>query len=212
MSQINKLNSYEIKIDDLVNYELTPNQYVLLNIIYSNNEVEYISYLDIDRQDILRHDLYVLYKKDYILNHSTTNYTFKFSELEITQKGIDVIDKKVVRAVKTNDDFDAFVNEYYNLWPEKIHSGNYLVKSGLKTCKEKMLRFVKEYKYDRDTIIKATKEYINICRKNNYCYMKTAYYFIKKDSESILQTYCEQVLSSPETIETDSNNKLYKEI
>jgi hypothetical protein len=197
-------NPYIIKIENLTEYEITPNQYVLLNIINNHDEVEYINYIEIDRKDIVKHDLYMLYRKEYILNYGSENYNFKFSELEITQKGIDLLNildtsdnKKITDLKKTPVGFDNFIKEYYDLWPEKVYSGNYPVKSGLKQCSDKMLKFMKEYKHDREIILKATKKYIEICRGNNYSYMKTAYYFIKKDSESILQTYCEQVLSNP---------------
>ncbi len=188
-------NVYEIDLNILLETGLTPNQVVLLNIVHKKDEVSYIKYLDIDRHEIVRHDLYTLYRKDYLINVNDFRYTFKFSELEISEKGIAFLNNKEV-STKKNIAFDEFMDSYFKLFPEKIYTGNGLpVRSNLKLCKSKMLSFIKEYKYDYQTILKATEKYVNISKAGGYGYMKTSYYFIKKDSESILQSYCEEVIS-----------------
>ena len=190
-------NVYEIDLNILLETGLTPNQVILLNIVNKKDEVSYIKYLDIDRHEIVRHDLYTLYKKDYLKNINDFRYTFKFSELEISKKGIAFLNNEEI-STKKNIAFDEFIDTYFKLFPEKIYTGNGLpVKSNLKLCRSKMLSFIKEYKYDYETILKATERYVNISKAGGYGYMKTSYYFIKKDSESILQSYCEEVLTLP---------------
>lgn len=201
-------NKYEIEIEYIAKNELTPNQFILLNIIYNQSEIEYITYLSIDREDITKHDLYTLYKKDYIETTAETNYgIFKFSELKVTKKGLSILSfKELLKEVNQNKSaFDSFVKEYFDLFPEKIHSGNYLVKSNLELCKDKMFKFIRKYKHDRETILKATKTYIEHCRKQNYAYMKTAFYFILRENESILQGYCEQVQNNIDKEENAEN-------
>lgn len=193
-----KINDvYEIDLNILSENGLTPNQIVLLNIINNKDEVSYIRYLEIDREDILKHDLYTLYRKDYLLNEQNDNYKFKFTELEISEKGIALLNNEEVNTKKQLA-FDEFMDSYFKLFPEKVYTGNGLpVRSNLKLCKSKMLAFIREYKYDYETILKATEKYVKISKSGGYGYMKTSYYFIKKDSESILQTYCEEVLDLP---------------
>jgi hypothetical protein len=203
---IKKSRVYEIVADNLIKYSITPNQLVLLNIIAEGDEAEYMNYVDIEnREEIVKHDIYTLWKKSYIENDNSdkNRLVFKFQELHITELGNSILTNKPLKATKYNSDFDSFVDEYYALWPNKVVTGNTLVKSGLSTCKQKLFTFIKETKYDRETILKATQTYINVCKSNGWGYMKTAYNFIKKDSESVLKDYCEQVsntdISTPET-------------
>lgn len=208
-------NIYEIDLDILSENRLTPNQVVLLNIIFNKDEVAYIKYIDIDRIDILRHDLYNLYRKDFLINDNSTRYIFKFSELNLTEKGISFLNKETKelsdRELKKQIAFDEFIDKYYKLFPEKVYTGNGLpVRSNLKLCKSKMVAFIREYKYDYDTILKATEMYVKISKSGGYGYMKTSYYFIKKDSESILESYCQQILTNKE--DPTSDTTLFREL
>jgi hypothetical protein len=200
---------YELEVNNLIKYEITANQFLLLNIIANSDEVEYISYIDVGRKDVLKDDLFTLYQKDYISNAGITNYTFKFSELAITDKGLKVLGGKDILS-KRKEDFNKFVEEYYNKFPEKVITGNLLVKSNLEKCKVKMIAFIKKYKYSYEVILEATDNYIKVCKSQGYTYMKTAYYFIDKMGESILASYCEQVTNK--TTNNISQESLFKEL
>lgn len=193
-----KINLYALDLDILTKNTLTPNQWILLNIVNNKDEVAYIQYYELGRLDILKDDLYNLYKKDYIINDGVTNWTFNFSELHISEKGKLIINNETNIIDKKQSEFEEFMKKYMEIFPEKVYSGNSLpVRSNPKLCKSKMISFIKEYKYDYETILKATESYVKKCKQGNYNFMKTSYYFIKKDGESILETYCQEVLSKP---------------
>jgi hypothetical protein len=204
-----KQQLYEININDLIEYKLTANQYILLNIINNGSEVDYINYITMEtyREEIVKDDLYTLYKKDYISNNSITNYTFKFSELALTNKGVNLLQNK--EAGIKESPFEEFIMEYYNKFPDKVYTGNLLVKGCLPKCKTKMITFIKTYKYPYEVILKATDNYIKVCKTNSWQYMRTAYYFIEKLGESVLADYCAQVT---DTKEESKEQGLFKEI
>jgi len=52
--------------------------------------------------------------------------------------------------------------------------------------------------YTRETISKAFDLYIQEKRKTAWSYMKTASYFVSKDNESVLASYCESALTGME--------------
>jgi uncharacterized metal-binding protein len=62
-----------------------------------------------------------------------------------------------------------------------------------------------EYNYDWDTILKATEKYVQEYQRQNYQYMRTAMYFIKKvidgTSVSELANYCDIVQNNTDYIE-----------
>jgi hypothetical protein len=69
---IKKSRVYEIVADNLIKYSITPNQLVLLNIIAEGDEAEYMNYVGIEnREEIVKHDIYTLWKKSYIENDNS---------------------------------------------------------------------------------------------------------------------------------------------
>lgn len=94
-----------------------------------------------------------------------------------------------------------WIDEWYNLFPAGVKTGGkHYIKSSKNSCETKLLKFIREYKFNKDTILKATQNYINDCKNNNYEYMSTAPYFIYKDNNSILSGYCEQLLENNKNI------------
>lgn|GEM_PF-5533026 len=76
--------------------------------------------------------------------------------------------------------------------------------SSVKQVGEKMSRFIREYNFDTETILKATDMYINHWRKQGSPqYIRQAHYFIYKRTEkgsetSDLATWCETYLKDGE--------------
>lgn len=106
--------------------------------------------------------------------------------------------------VKEDDgEFQEFVDRWYELFPNSIKSGNFYVKTGKKDCFKKLGKFIVEHpEYSKETIIEATQRYINSCKAQGYKYMKLAPYFIYKDDISMLEGYCQQVISGQKAKET----------
>lgn len=53
--------------------------------------------------------------------------------------------------------------------------------------------FFKQYKYSWDTILTATKMYVDDYQKKNYKFMRTSQYFIRKDNHSDLADLCDAI-------------------
>lgn len=93
------------------------------------------------------------------------------------------------------EEFCTYLND---LFPKGIKTGGKPVRSaiGIPVVK-KLKQFEKDYKYSRETIVKATKAYVLDRKKSNYSYMKVFSYFINKVGEdSTLAAWCEQILDA----------------
>lgn len=54
--------------------------------------------------------------------------------------------------------------------------------------------FIENPQYDWDLVLDAAAYYVEHFRKQQYQFMKTAGYFISKNNESELASYCEMIL------------------
>lgn len=101
--------------------------------------------------------------------------------------------------VVSSDNVEDWIGEWINLFPSGVVTGGKLVKSDKKSCLIKMRKFLKDYpEYDRDTIFKATSEYLQQFENNAELKMKCAVYFIEKRGEgSALAEWCSRIKESP---------------
>ena len=108
------------------------------------------------------------------------------------------------------DDFLTMIKEFNEIVPKKkLPSGKY-ARVNVKTLETTFRWFFKEYDYDWETIIKATEKYVEEYSLQNYSFMRTAQYFVRKQNidksfDSDLATYCDMVLSG------DDENDFYRE-
>jgi hypothetical protein len=97
----------------------------------------------------------------------------------------------------THKDIRQLCKEYLELWPQGVKSGGYYVRSGFNSIFPKLQRFVRNNRsYTPETILKATRMYIEEKRKENWSYMTLAEYFIFKDGSSRLEDYCQAILDN----------------
>lgn len=96
-------------------------------------------------------------------------------------------------------DIAQWINEWILLFPEKNEDRRAL-RSDAIVCLPRMDWFIKTYKYDKDTIFKATRAYLDslINSKDGLKYAKSSHYFIIKgrtkiERESELAKWCEIV-------------------
>jgi hypothetical protein len=128
---------------------------------------------------------------------------------KLTEKsyGLDVFDK-TVEEKKEDMVFDDFVKEYLKIWddsaPGKLPSGKYS-KSNKEDIKKKLKVYMNRYKHSQDTILQATKRYLDKQNVEGYQYCRTAAYFIMKDGESDLATEVEH-LNEKEIGDTSSES------
>jgi hypothetical protein len=99
-------------------------------------------------------------------------------------------------------DFLKNIEQYNLIFPNiKLPSGKY-ARSNVKNLENAFRWFFDNYDYDWDTIFSASKKYIREYADNQYNYMRTSQYFIRKQEDgrqfmSELANYCEIILNKP---------------
>lgn len=72
-------------------------------------------------------------------------------------------------------------------------------RTNINELKKKMTAFfIDNPQYDWDLVLDAATFYVEHFRKQQFMYMKTAGYFISKDGESELSSYCDMILEGGE--------------
>lgn len=121
--------------------------------------------------------------------------------------------KKKTSSVIMGDDFAAKIEEYLDIFPKfKLPSGKY-ARSDKKNLENNFRWFFETHSYDWDTVINATKMYVDEYEMQGYKYMRTSQYFIRKLNpaektfESELANYCEVYLNGSDDFGYDSHFK-----
>ena len=187
-----------IDLDEIILNDITLEQYYLLTLIHFKRLDLLIQYTD-KYGEFKVSDIELLKRKELV---DFVEFKGDITSVSITEKGNSIIHKyeEVVKTKKVliedSSDTDAFCEEQYNKFPEKVKTGGYLVRSGLTAFKLKLKKFMTVNKtYTKETISKAFDLYINEKRRTSWSYMKTASYFVSKDNESVLASYCESALT-----------------
>ena len=124
-------------------------------------------------------------------------------ELFLTDKGKSLLEdmesmlksKPVKKTVTVDDDL---VTAYLELWPKiKLPSGKY-ARSDKKNIANNLKWFMENHSYGPETILKATAAYIDEFAAENYKFMRTSQYFIRKTDNdknvvSELANYCDML-------------------
>ena len=105
--------------------------------------------------------------------------------------------KKSAKAIM-GDDFSICIKSYNQIFPsKKLGSGKY-ARVNAKNLEPGFRWFFENFDYSWETIYKATNKYVKAYELQNYNYMRTSQYFIRKQNvdktwESDLANYCEMV-------------------
>lgn len=103
------------------------------------------------------------------------------------------------------------INEYRGIFPAgKLPSGK-PARVNVRSLETNFRWFFEEYSHDWDTVIKATKMYVNQYEENDFNYMMTSQYFIAKQDKhkvktSTLADYCDMIVDGVSEI-TDNHFK-----
>lgn len=103
--------------------------------------------------------------------------------------------KPVKKTIVVDDDL---VTAYLELWPKiKLPSGKY-ARSDKKNIANNLKWFMENHPYGSETILKATAAYIDEYAAENYKFMRTSQYFIRKTDNdknisSELANYCDML-------------------
>lgn len=91
-----------------------------------------------------------------------------------------------------------YVEQYRELFPKGMLPSGQPSRVTIKELEKKFQWFFSVYKYDWETILKATRHYVEKYKQDNYMYMKTSGYFISKTERGVptstLATYCDMIL------------------
>ena len=94
-----------------------------------------------------------------------------------------------------SDEFNENLNEFRMIFPAGMLPSGKPARTNINELKKKMTAFfINNPQYDWDLVLDATTYYVEHFKKQNYQYMKTAGYFISKNEESELASYCQTIL------------------
>jgi hypothetical protein len=127
----------------------------------------------------------------------------------ITLKGQDVLKKyeEFLKPIKEKKILPPSVDltnltKFREMFPKGLLPSGQAARVTIKELEKKMIWFFENYKYDWDTILKATKKYVDKYSLEGYMYMKTSGYFISKLEKgmivSTLASYCDMILDGDE--------------
>ena len=105
------------------------------------------------------------------------------------------------------EEFHAKVKEYNEIFPKIVLPHGKAARSNAREVTDNFVWFFNSYKYDWETILKATENYVDEFARNNYKFMRSSKYFIRKQNSdrtwtSDLAEFCELVTSG---VENDVN-------
>ena len=138
-------------------------------------------------------------------------------ELEITPKGhyaiekieshYEVDDGKIKKKLGLTAKDLENIGKYREIFPKGNLPSGSPARISVKELEKKFIWFFNNYQYDWDTILKATKKYVQQYESEGYKFMKTSGYFIYKNGldrsgGSTLATYCDMVLEGDSDVET----------
>jgi hypothetical protein len=181
-----------LDLDYLKELGITPTQYSLAYCIEHKDKFSFNEIKDLYKIDCFKEDIHHLILKGYLKGGNPKNiYHIDFDKSTI----IGIFTKETKEEKESEEDltWTEFVDAFRDLFPAGIKSGGFYVKSSKRDLDNKLKKFVKEYKYTQETILEATKCYVEESAIKGYAYMKVANYFIYKNNESMLASACEAV-------------------
>lgn len=176
--------------------ELTPNAHYILYCMINNLTIVNIPHTL---------EQYKLSLNGFLTEHQDSD---KNTFYTITAKAVHVIHEsevyicniKNIKKVNKIDfkDWENKIKQYNELFPKGKKEGSSIsFRTNPKELYEKFKWFFQEYpEYDWDMVLAATEKYIKVFEESNdYTYMQTSKYFIKKDDKnrvttSTLSTHC----------------------
>jgi len=164
-----------IKLDTVVmnQNQLTPNYYVMLYYIHNN----------------LPHKLGPNTKV------ALQKLEFLDSQGNLTNKVEQLFKEKTSLKELTDEELKDFLKELVNIFPKGVKTAGQYVKSAVgNNLLRKFKKWLAEYDYSKDTIIKATEAYVKVKKRENFNYMMVFTYFIEKQGVgSTLASYCQAI-------------------
>ena len=145
--------------------------------------------------------------RDVIKHHHKDLLIYMNKNCTLNEDGIKLVKSiepffKTIKQLKTiellGDDYKETIEQFLNIFPKgKLPNGKY-ARGNKKSIEENFKWFFQEYDFEWNTILLATQKYVDDFYSDNYKYMRTSMYFIKKlidgTVQSELATYCQAYL------------------
>jgi hypothetical protein len=109
--------------------------------------------------------------------------------------------KRLIRKLEQNE---TNIQEWIKLWPTFLMPEGYRVSGNTVDCVLRMQKFMKKYKFSWDTIMQATKNYLDRQTLKNWRMTKKNVKFIYDENGSALAEECEVVLSGESKNSTEN--------
>ena len=177
---------------------------MFLQFIYQQQQAMFDTYISINDKFFTKDSLDDLQDLGY-LQLVKEPLGYRFNNMQITVKFIEHFIEKAFVSKVGKEKVEDWIDEWYELWPKGVKSGgSVLVRSDKNGCLNKMKKFVKQNPdFNKDIIIRATKDYINHLRMSNFAFIQAAHYYIFKNDISNLASACEDVKDRLETNEIE---------
>jgi hypothetical protein len=181
-----------IDSESLAEKDLSPNEYCILACIKNGKNPKDVFCCITDSVYINLAD--TAYLREDPVDESTYPY-------KLTGEGLKLFEDP--------SDFNAFVEEYRNLFPKGLKSGNGTpIRGDRQGVIKKMEWFLRTYpEYSKSTILAATKLFIQQMERRAYVYMTQADYFIQKENGSKLAAMCEEFDAKTATMVTTGERR-----
>jgi hypothetical protein len=128
------------------------------------------------------------------------NITSKgFALLEKIESKYDIDNNKIKKKDGLTEKEKEFIKAYREIFPKGNLPSGSPARSPIKELEKKFLWFKSNYTYSWETILKATKKYVQQYEAEGYLYMKNSSYFIYKSgidrtTVSVLASYCDIIV------------------
>lgn len=126
-----------------------------------------------------------------VLSEQDREYLQQRNYLKWLDEGAILKSKALAMFGGSEEAVETWIEEYRTKFPR-------YKKGDRPGCIKKMRKFLKERKFDKETILQATDTYMIEMAREQFRYTKQADYFIEKNGLSALGGYCETVLEGPE--------------
>lgn len=122
------------------------------------------------------------------------------------------VEKKKTAKQLMGDNYHSHIDEYIKLFPPiKLPSGKY-ARSDRKNLELAFRWFIATYDYSWVTILRATAAYVDEYERNNYMYMQTSQYFIRKQqSDKSWSSELANVCARIESGDTEPDTNFFTE-
>lgn len=139
-----------------------------------------------------------------VIKEEDVDYNYIFHAIDKLEEDRSDKEKKIVKLIlnvkkeSKDEEIEKLAEQIKEIFPKiKLPSGKY-ARGNIKNISKNVKWFLKEYSYDDEVVIKATKKYVEEFKSKEYLYMHTAAYFVCKSihgtKQSVLADWCESII------------------